>query len=207
MKRIIAVLVLLCLTLTSCSKHNPDVPTAETIEEAVTTENEVSTEPIITSTEKQLEKAPRLGLTLVQDGETEQQLQAIQLTTSWFYTDENGNGSGYEADSPHPLQLSDYDDCTFQFNGVNGEILLSFSDNYPPQSVSVQRWNTIYYMGEQNVVEYLDKNESVKVTENTIFISNDSNDYIYEVCAKWEQQGTSRYSFRINSPTPNITGE
>lgn len=191
MIRIITVFIISCLTLTSCSKNNPDVPTA----------SELSAEPKIAVSEKQLEKAPRLELALVVNGGTEQQLQAIQLTTSWFYTDEKGNGSGYEADSPHPLQLSDYDDCTFQFNGVNGELLLSFSDNYPPQSVSVQRWDAIYYTGNQNIEDSINQNEPIEVAENTIRISNDKNDYIYEVYAKWEQQGSSRYAFRINSTT------
>lgn len=196
-------LLIITLMLTSCTEQTilSDSPSSEHISETEYTTSEK--ENIEQPTEKQLEKVPRLKLTLIEDGETEQQLQAIQLTTSWYYTDENGNGSGYEADSPHPLQLSDYDDCTFQFYGANSEILLSFSDNYQPQFVSVQRWNTIYYKSNQNIEDSINQNEPIEVTKNTICISNDENDYIYEVYAKWEQQGSSRYAFRINSATSN----
>jgi len=147
---------------------------------------------------KQLERAPSLEISLVEEGAQEQQLQAAQLTTSWYFDNGDGSGTGYEADSPHPLQLADYDEYTLQLNGENGEILLSFSDNYPPQSVSVQRWDAVYAVGGQDIRAALDKGEHVEADGNKILIIDDGDDYIYEVHAKWEQ-GSSYYAFRTKT--------
>jgi hypothetical protein len=144
----------------------------------------------------QLEKAPMLSV--VSGGSSEQRIQAAQLTTSWSYVDKNGNGSGYEADSPHALQLSDYAEHTL--HGVNGDITLMFSDNYSPQSISVTKWDAGYAMGGQDIYDTLDKGEPVGVNGSTVNIGNAEGDYVYEVYAKFEQ-GSSYYAFRTINGT------
>lgn len=145
---------------------------------------------------KSPEKAPRLEIVFIEDKLTEKRIQAAQLTTSWNYEEENGKGYSYEADSPHPLQLNDYDRITLQLHGTSAEIMLFFTDNFPPQSVSVQRWNAKYAGDDLDGI--WDNGEEIRLHENGFTIDDDGNDYIYEVYARWEQ-GSSYYAFRVNA--------
>jgi hypothetical protein len=127
-------------------------------------------------------------------------IRAAQLTNDWYVVDETGDGFGYSSDSFHPLQKQDgYGDVTLNLNN-SGAITLLFSDNYPPQSVSVQRWNAEY--AGTDSPDIWDKGESVNVTGNAFQVSDDGNDYIYEVYAKWHE-GDSWYVFRIDSANVN----
>lgn len=149
------------------------------------------------------EKTPLLDVnltTLSSDGNSQTQIsrdvRAAQLTNDWYVANEKGDGFGYSADSFHPLQKQDgYGDVTLNLNN-NGTITFLFSDNYPPQSVSVQRWNAEY--GGTDSVDVWDKGEPINVTGNTFQINDNGNDYIYEVYAKWNE-GSSWYVFRIDS--------
>ena len=149
------------------------------------------------------EKTPFLDVNLVTvhaNGNSQTQIsrdvRAAQLTNSWYVVDKKGNGSGYSADSFHPLQKQDgYGDVTLNLNN-SGVITLVFSDNYPPQSVSVQRWNAEY--AGTDSIDVWNKGESVNMNGNMFQISDDGNDYIYEIYAKW-QEGDSWYVFRIDS--------
>lgn len=135
--------------------------------------------------------APLLSLSLSSGDSQEQRIQAIQLTTSWNY-----KTGGYEADSFHPLQL-DYDrfsKATLHLINEVNEIKMAFSGNYPPHSVSVQRWNAALLGDAHSFNEALDKGESVDVKGTTIYVPNDGYDYIYEVFATW-QNGSSYYTF------------
>lgn len=145
-------------------------------------------------------KAPLLYVSLITHDSPVQRVQAIQLTTSWMFIDENGNGSGYEADSAHPLQIqpSDFNEATLRLDSANGEIEIQFSDNHPPQSVSVQRWNAEYAAGTQDIADVLDKSEPVEINGNIIRASDDGRDYVYEVYATWAE-GSSYYTFRMES--------
>ena len=140
----------------------------------------------------QREKAPLLTVVA-----GDLQIPTAQLTTSWMFTNEDGTGTGYEADSPHALQLSDYTSHTLPaFSGV---ITFVFSDDYTPQSVSITRWDTKYAENNgQDIFDVLDKGEPVLIDGNAIHINNDECDYIYEIYAKWEQ-GSSYYAFRTSS--------
>ena len=149
------------------------------------------------------DKTPLLDVNLVTvnaNGNSQTQIsrdvRAAQLTNDWYVVDENGDGSGYTADSFHPLQKQDgFGDITLWLNN-SGVVTLSFSDDYPPQSVSVQRWNAEY--AGTDSVDVWDKGESVNVTNNTFQVNDDGNNYIYEVYAKWPE-GSSWYVFRIDS--------
>jgi hypothetical protein len=81
----------------------------------------------------------------------------------------------------------------------SGVITLSFSDNYHPQSVSVQRWNAVNAGGDS--AQIWDDGESINVSGNTFEVTDDGNDYIYEVYAKWNE-GESWYVFSTYSSSP-----
>jgi hypothetical protein len=155
------------------------------------------------------QKAPLLDISLVTvslDGNSQSQIsrevRAAQLTNSWYITDENGEGFGYSADSIHPLQKQDgYGDVTLTLNG-KGTVTLMFSDNYPPQSVSVQRWNA-KVAGTDSFAEF-GNGEPVNVSGNTFEAYDDGNDYIYEVYAKWNE-GDSFYVFSTKSFSSGLT--
>jgi beta-lactamase regulating signal transducer with metallopeptidase domain len=150
------------------------------------------------------EKTPLLDVSLISANSIEQRVRAAQLTNDWYVEDENGDGFGYAADSFHPLQKSDgYDEVTLFLYDGESEIKLSFSDNYPPQSISVQRWNAEYAGSDS--VDVWDNGEPIQVNGTAFYITDDRQDYIYEVSAKW-QEGDSWYVFRVNGASRrNIT--
>lgn len=134
----------------------------------------------------ELEAAPTLSL--IYEG---QWAQAIQLTTSWTF-----DGGGFSFDSPHPLQLrqSDYDNASLTIK--NGEIMLLFSDNHPPETVTVRRWLAEHAKGEQDISAALLLSETVNITDGyKILVENDGKSYIYDVHATWGQ-GSSFFAFR-----------
>ena len=203
-KAYIAILFFAAITasLSGCITANNTVP--QTNNSAVPQTNNLPPEatdnsPGASSPNTKLPKrAPQLEIILMEDGIAEHRIQAAQLTTSWYFDNGDGTGTGYNADSPHPLQLAGYDEYTLQISDIDGEIILSFSDNYPPQSVSVQRWDAVYAVGGQDIQAALDKGEHVQADGNKFHIIDDGNDYIYEINAKWEQ-GISYYSFRTKT--------
>jgi hypothetical protein len=154
------------------------------------------------------QKTPLLDVnltTLSSNGNSQTQtdiiVRAAQLSNNWRVTDENGDGSGYSSDSFHPLQKQDgYDDVALTLYG-KGTISMLFSENYPPQSVSVQRWDA-QYAGMDSFDE-VSKGEPVNVSSNTFEVADDGNDYIYEVYAKWNEGG-SIYVFSTNSYSPGL---
>jgi len=152
--------------------------------------------------------APQLDALLTTGSSPEQRVRTIQLATSWMFVDEDGNGCGIEADSPHALQLhpSEFAEVTLQLvdgNNNNNNIELHFSDNYPPESVSAQRWDAEYARsdqdaGAQDIDEALGKSEAVEFDGSAIIVSDDGHDYIYCVHAVWPN-GNSNYAFRTES--------
>ena len=137
--------------------------------------------------------APTLELILLTEESSEQRIQAEQLTTSWS----SNSGTGYEVDSDHPLALEQdrYSEIALCIAGESCEIKLIFSDKYPPQSISAQRWNAEYISSGKDISdEVRDKSEQVEVEDNKIIVYDDGNDYIYEIYAVWNN-GNSRYSF------------
>jgi hypothetical protein len=91
---------------------------------------------------------------------------------------------------------SGYSEVTLLLSGLSGEIVLQFSDNYPPLFVSVQRWDAEH--AGTDSMEVWDSGEQIAVADNAFQIFNNRIDYIYEVNAKWEQ-GYSWYVFRVDS--------
>ena len=146
------------------------------------------------------ERAPRLELVLLEGDSPEQRVKAIQLSTSWLISYDDGTGTGYDADSAHALQVlpDDFDKATLRLDAADSTIELWFSDNYPPQSVAVQRWNAEYATGRQDIDDVLKYGEPVEISENVINIQADGYDYVYEIYAKWEN-GSSYYTFRTEN--------
>jgi hypothetical protein len=140
----------------------------------------------------QPQKAPSLEVNAGRES-----VQALQLTTSWFFLNEDGTGGGYEADSPHALQLplSEFDRASVALAAVNNEMILLFSDNLQPDSIIVRRWRA-EHGGRSDVSDVLNISEAVSIKDNVISVANDGQSYIYEVEASWEQ-GRSRYTFRV----------
>lgn len=142
-----------------------------------------------------LEMAPLLEISITEDELSEQRIEAVQLTTSWSVFDENGGGIRYEADSMHPLKLDSYDEITLKLNKTNSEIILYFSNNYPPKLISIQRWDA-EHIGT-DMTNIWANGEPIVINKNKLNIDDDGHNYIYEVYAKWEQ-GSSHYAFRID---------
>ena len=151
------------------------------------------------------EKAPKLYVVLKNDNTIEQRVEALQLTTSWSISYEDGTGTGYDSDSAHPLQVhpNDYTDVTLYPDGPTGSIEMQFSDNYPPQSISIQRWPAEYATGGQNIEDAVNRSEFISVTDNVFTISDDGKNYIYEVYATWTN-GNSHYSFQTVSGSTSM---
>jgi len=127
----------------------------------------------------------------------EQRVQAAWSTHGWTWI-----GGAVEADYDHPLCLNDYSEITLRLESESAEMKLRFGDHYPPQSVSVQRWNA-KYVGTRDA-EVWESSEPVAVNKNKIQINDDGNNYIYEVHAGWSKgklrgNGYSYYVFRVDS--------
>jgi len=144
------------------------------------------------------EKAPKLDVSLLNKGIHEQRVETLQLTTSWSISYEDGTGTGYEADSPHPLQLRQtaFTDATLYFTNTSAEIALHFSDDYPPLTITVQRWPSEYAYDSQDIQEHLGNGEHVTLSGSSIHVDDDGHNYIYEVSATW-LAGRSFYTFRM----------
>jgi len=160
------------------------------------------------------EHAPTLDVILTPGKSQQQRVVAKQLTTSWMIEYEDGTGNGYDSDSPHVLQLKpmEFDEPTLLLFIGDGIVELQFSDDYPPESVSVQRWKHSWgYLNKKySNVEYnkerlayaIGFGESVEINGNTICIENDGSDYIYEINVIWPN-GTVYYTFRTISSDIN----
>jgi len=148
------------------------------------------------------DKAPALRVIIIQDNSPETSFVAIQLGTSWMINFEDGTGTGYESDSPHALQLGTgiLSVATIHLDEPDGIVEFEFSNNFPPDLISVKRWDEKNAASTgRDVSNIIDKGEAVEVTGNIIKIADDGNDYIYEVYASWRHNGNSRYAFRFES--------
>jgi len=144
------------------------------------------------------DKAPALYVVLLNDNDPGQRVEALQLTTSWNFYYEDGTGTGYESDSAHPLQLQQtaFSEATLYFTNISAEIALQFSDDYPPQTITVQRWPSEYAYGSQDIQEHLGNSEHITLSGGSIHVDDDGHNYIYEVSATW-LNGKSYYTFRM----------
>ena len=198
------VLVIGCDTIERTDADGLQAYSTESDKDSHSTEEDAEEiSPILQNIENSPESVPALDLVLLVDDASEQRIHAIQLTTSWSVTYKDGTGRGYESDSCHALQvrMDDYIERTLFLCNADNEIAMEFSDNYPPDSISVQRWLAIYAGdANRNVGDLWDKGEPVKIVDNVLLISDDGNDYVYETHAIWSN-GNSYYTFRTESGT------
>jgi len=140
---------------------------------------------------------PTLDVIYTSDNAPQQRVQTAKLTSSWFVDYEDGTGLYSHADAFHPLSLDtdSYAEITIQVGGGSGVIELQFSDDYQPSSVSVQHWRAEHATGRRDITELLDKGELVEISNGSIHVTADGQDYIYEVYAQWPN-GSSFYAFR-----------
>ena len=157
------------------------------------------------------ELPPQLNVVLFNTGlanQPAQSIHALQLSASWMVVDENGVGSGIEADAPHPLQmtLDAYDDASLLLNNAKCRCIdwkdhlaveLLFGDNYPSDSVSVVRWNSSLLTGNQDIDDIINEGEPVDIAGNTFPVLVDEHNYVYAIYATWPE-GRSSYAFRTD---------
>jgi len=160
----------------------------------------------VQNTQNVPDRAPLLYLSIMPD----QRIQTIRRVAGWVAQDENGEPIGFSPIASfgraYDLEPSRFDDVTLHIDDANNVIMLEFSINYPPQSLSVVRWNVKYLEGGYDDSYVWDKRESIEVTGNTIHIANDGYDYIYDISAAWSEElffGNAVYSFRTVSGDTN----
>jgi hypothetical protein len=140
------------------------------------------------------EREPPLDVSLL-TGDQVQSVRAVRLPRSWQTVLPSGETVTLMADSPHPLHLKDYSSVTLELNNESGRIALRW-EAYPPQTVTVQRWDAIYEGTKDLDVWYA--GEQIPLEGHSFVIDDDGNDYIYEVYAAWPE-GDSGYAFRVDS--------
>ena len=159
-------------------------------------------------------RTPQLYVSLKAEGCTPQYFQALQLSNNWWPSAgdiDSPLAGGYCATSYHPLDVWardflaelgwDDDAVTFRLGGGSGEVELGFSDDFLPHTVYVRRWPAEFAALTSDGGSNMDlwfAYEAVEVFNNVFAVSDDGNDYIYEVEALW-RQGRSSYAFRVDS--------
>jgi len=176
-KILIIALAIVLLSLAACGMSTPNVP----------------------------EKTPRLYISFISEDLLPQYVQVAQLMHDWDpgTTDRRGRFIGaYCASGEHPLdfwreswECIDFSAFRFHLEATGVEIELQFSDDFPPHTVSARRWSA-EFIGQVCDMQF--RYEPVEINDNIIPVSDDGNDYIYEIDAIWEQ-GRSRYTFRLDS--------
>ena len=154
----------------------------------------------------------------------EQGVRAIGLSTSWTVFDEDGNFAvDFNADSPHPQQLSprDFESATLRLSHGQDSPLdwrfigLDFTYGDPPNThlphiLSVTRWSVRHtgawsidvFPGEETVELVAPGGWTPGLFADMIPIFDDGFDSIYAVQAEWREgrsQGTKLFAFRVIS--------
>ena len=142
-------------------------------------------------------QTPQLSVRLRTESAPTQHLQTAQLSNNWDI-----GTRAYCISSFHPLDFwteswvyIDFDAFVLQLDGADGEIDLQFSNNFLPHTVYVRRWNA-KFVGQAFDMQF--EYEPIEISNHIIRVSDDGNDYIYEVEAIWAH-GRSSYTFRIDS--------
>jgi hypothetical protein len=118
------------------------------------------------------------------------------------YVSRWNDGAGYNSDSSGPLSIPPerMKMSTLFIDTENCIIEIQFTDDYLPETVVVQRWNTKYVENKQDYAGGYFNGEPVPIDGFTFRISDDGDDYIYEVHATW-LPGNSYYAFMICAAT------
>jgi len=138
----------------------------------------------------------------------EMEIIALKGTSSWMYTDENGECVAVMADGNHPLLLKEHmpvlDIIPTVYSGaypLGASLQFGKAPNIlTPDDVTVRCWSSEVW-GDTDA-----KSEDipVKFDNGNIFIELKDGDYIYEVTAEWDESrsacGLVNYSFYTLKP-------
>lgn len=141
----------------------------------------------------------------------EETVEALRGTTSWLYQNEDGTGSGIEADSMHPLQAKEYmtqlDLIPTPISSID-PLKAYLQWNTIPDKVLVRCWNEEYW--GQSTAESEEIPVSILMIDSNfetapiISVELKDGNYIYEVVAEWNSSemygGTAYYSFYTVKP-------
>lgn len=172
MKRILIIILVLCLPVLSRCGKEPDFNDVVTM--LIPTDGQTAQPSNFPA------EAPYL---YVQNGKT--QIQAWRGTYSWYVENEDGTGSGICADSSHPLECKDRVPAIKVAQKTT--LTLNFEGN--PSKITVKR----YDLSTNDHDNY----KEITVTGNQIEVK--AGDHLYEVIASWSAQtysGTVYYAFR-----------
>lgn len=111
----------------------------------------------------------------VGDGKTT--VEAWRGTTSWLVEDENGLGSGIEADSAHPLDCKD----NLPMLEISQKSTLTLHFEATPSKITVKR----YKLSASDYDDY----DEIAVTSGTFEAK--AGGYVYEIIASWNGQNYS----------------
>ena len=156
---------------------------------------------------------PQLYVNFLAENMPIKHVQVMTAHTSWLAYDGDGNFIfGEIADSLPPLMLweSAFDYATLFLEGINGKFELLFDYHYPPDYVSVTRWNVrysaIYVDNHDELAENITgRAEHVDIDNGIFLFNNDGQDYIYSIFAEWlsdspgNSLGRLTFTFRVNS--------
>ena len=141
----------------------------------------------------------------------DQNITAMQGTTSWMYHVEGDTWSGLETDSMHPLDNNSREIIpVLRYNTLSTNKRMKPNDanllfDPVPDSVTVRCWDEKYW---GNPEENDNKAELLPYKGYNFCIELKDGGYIYEVIAEWNSNpkynGTARYSFYA---APDATGE
>lgn len=187
------------------SSQTPEEPEAEPEESSEPEPEEEPETPTEETAEAQNYKEPP-QLEVLYNGES---IKPSMGTTSWNYTDANGIGTGYEADSVHPLQQRSYKTVTRIYNV--DELYLTFPVR--PDKIKVTYWKDTYADPEAELngswlskieaaAEYAEVASNGEVTFDTGYRTG----YIYVVDVSWNEHtdeaggtwsGSTEYVFAL----------
>jgi len=143
------------------------------------------------------EQIPSIYANISENGLDTQRIRVASGSASWSYLEASGD---------HPLDFWEESWDCIDFNAfraslehTESEVEISFTSDFPPTSLTVRRWNT-EFIGMSP--EMWNNYEHVEITDNTIRIHNDGNDYIYQLEARWihgdTQIGWASLTFRLD---------
>jgi len=124
----------------------------------------------------------------------------MQSSTNWTFVYENGEMTDVSTQGTNLWDMNHrgLNDGIVRLSGNDGEIELYFSDNYPPDTIAVQRWTTEHVTGEFGTNDDIYNGaEEIEIIGNRFRVSYyDGHDYIYRLYATWGGNN-SIYYFRV----------
>lgn len=155
--------------------------------------------------------APQLYVVFKSDYCDTEPVRAVQSSANWMVVNEDGEGMGF---SSQGINLWDMNhrgltEGIINLYSINGEIELYFAYNYPPDTVTVQRWTSAHVTSDFGIDDDIYNGaEIIEILGNTIpFTNYNGHDYIYKVYATWGNNNVTYYFRTIGHPAEGSFGE